>query len=300
MSGSRPRSRWNALLVSVIALAAGAGACGKVLSGDGEEHIQVRAGECYSCHQPDYEGAAKPPHVNVMPTVCGACHSEDAWIPAKFEHSWPILGAHQALACQSCHVGDPPKYAGTPRECVGCHQKDYDGSPYPGHNTFPTTCDACHNQVAWKPASAAAHPFPLDGAHATAPCTACHVGDPPVYKGTPKDCFSCHVDDYDKSPFPGHQGFSHVCSDCHSTTAWKPAAGGHPENKFPLAGSKHSNVKCAECHDANLGSAAKSNINCVTCHGDAKMDSVHKDEGKYPQTSSSKTFCLDCHPDGRK
>ncbi len=297
--------RGSGLLLAALIAAYCAGACGEVLS-DRSDHVQVRTGDCYSCHQTDYQTAANPVHLDVMPTVCGACHSRDAWAPAGFEHSWPILGAHSKLACESCHTGSPPKYTGTPRACVGCHQKDYDSSPYPGHDAFPTSCDDCHSQVAWKPASTVAHPFPLDGAHATAPCEGCHVGTPPVYKGTPTDCYSCHNDDFNASSYPGHSGFSHTCSDCHTTTAWLPATGGgHPDNKFPLSGP-HSKPKCADCHDAALSSNAKDNINCVGCHtgehSRAKMDGKgdHQDDPKYPKGSAPVDFCLDCHADGRK
>ncbi len=365
-------SRGTGVLIIALGTAFGAGACGDVLSEPGEQHVQVRAGDCYSCHQPDYENAANPPHVNAMPTVCAACHSQSAWAPATFAHSWPIAGAHTKLACQTCHTGAPPKYQGTPTECVGCHQqdydtsvypghntfptacatchsqeawkpaafnhkwpilgahtkvacqschtgnppkylgtptlcvgchqKDYDSSPHPGHNTYPTTCDSCHSQLGWKPASTVAHPFPLDGAHATTPCASCHVGNPAVYKGTPKDCYSCHTDDFNSSPYPGHSGFSHTCSGCHSTTAWKPATGGsHPENKFPINSGKHKNIKCADCHDASLGPTSKANTACVSsCHTSAEMNNVHKGENKYPTGTSSLNFCLDCHSDGSK
>lgn len=290
-----------------MSVAFSAGACGDVLSDPGEEHVQIRSGDCYSCHQPDYQNAANPPHVGSMPTACAVCHTQDAWAPAAFNHTWPILGAHTKVPCQTCHTGEPPKYKGTPTLCVGCHQSDYDNSPHPGHSAYPTTCESCHSQLAWKPASTVAHPFPLDGAHATTPCASCHVGNPPVYKGTPSDCYSCHTDDFNASPYPGHSGFSHTCTDCHTTTAWTPATGGgHPENKFPLKTGTHTNVKCADCHDASIGSSAKANVNCVGCHtgehSRAKMDGkgAHQENPKYPKGTAPVNFCLDCHADGRK
>lgn len=286
-----------------ILLGLGAGACGEVMA-DSESHKKVQTEDCIACHQAEYAAATTPPHAGVMPTTCGSCHTQTAWSPAKFAHTWPLVGAHAKTGCQKCHLGEPPVYAGTPQACVGCHQPSYDYAvgKHPEHQAFPKTCETCHNQIAWLPASPVEHPFPLLGAHASAPCTGCHVGG--VYKGTPKDCWSCHQSDFQASPYPGHQGFSHVCSDCHTTVAWKPATGGHPEAKFPIAIGKHSGIACNDCHDPKLGPTSKSNVSCTGCHtgahADAKMDEVHADEPDYPQNTTSVSFCLDCHPTGMK
>jgi hypothetical protein len=185
---------------------------------------------------------------------------------------------------------------------VGCHRDDYDNSPYPGHQTFPTTCSDCHSTVGWKPASPVAHPFPLEGAHAVAPCAACH-GDPPNYTGTPRECVGCHRDDYDRSPYPGHQSFPTTCASCHTTIAWKPATGGgHPDNVFPIGAGPHQ-MPCADCHNAALGPNGKGNADCVGCHSGrharSTMDAKHREVNGYPPGTAQPNFCLDCHPAGR-
>ncbi len=276
---------WNICLCISVLAAMAAGACGRI-SGDDPNHVQVSSQECVTCHRSDYQNASKPPHVGTMPETCGICHTQTEWAPAKFQHPWPLVGAHLDTGCASCHVGNPPVYKGTSRECVGCHQKDYDSSPYPGHQTFPTTCSDCHSTLAWKPASAVEHPFPLQGAHSVTPCASCHVGNPPVYKGTPTTCVGCHKADYDSSPYPGHQTFPTTCSDCHGTTAWKPAS--TVEHPFPLNGA-HASTACGSCHVGNPPKYKGTPTTCVGCH---KAD---YDSSPYPGHQTFPTTCSDCH-----
>ena len=262
---------------------------------------------CVGCHQSDYDLSPEPGH-DAFPTTCEGCHSSEQWVPAlsTLDHPWPFEGAHAQASCLSCHVGDPPVYQGTPTECVGCHQDDYDGNAFEGHDAFPTTCQDCHTNDAWVPAQFD-HSWPLEGAHAQATCSSCHTGNPPKYEGTPTVCIDCHQSDYDGSPYLGHSDFPTTCADCHSTDAWSPATGGnHPENAFPIESGPHSKYRndCTSCHDTALGSSiGGENADCVGCHeGDhtrAKMDSKHNEEPDYPNGAAPPNLCLDCHSDGR-
>ncbi|MEZ4987696.1 MAG: hypothetical protein R2795_22150 [Saprospiraceae bacterium] len=80
-------------------------------------------------------------------TTCNDCHTEDAWVPANFDHNqfYPLNGAHAVVAneCALCHIGG--NYNNTPTDCAGCHQSDYDNTTNPDHETaqFPTTCNDC-------------------------------------------------------------------------------------------------------------------------------------------------------------
>ena len=90
-------------------------------------------------------------------------------------------------------------YKGTPRECVGCHQTDYNNTRSPNHAAagYATTCESCHRPTdpSWTGgAFNHASVFALVGVHATQTCTACHKNN--VYKGTPRDCVGCHLADY--------------------------------------------------------------------------------------------------------
>jgi len=247
----------------------------------------VRQEKCISCHMIDRKSAINPPH-DSLPTTCQDCHTQRHWIPSEMAlgHPWLLEGAHARTVCASCHVGNPPVYGGTPRECVGCHQADYDRSPAPGHQAFPTTCEGCHSTEHWVPAlSTLDHPWPLEGAHAQATCLGCHVGDPPVYQGTPKVCVACHRADYDGSPFPGHETFPTTCQDCHTNDAWTPAQFDHP---WPLEGA-HVQASCSSCHVGNPPIYEGTSTSCVDCHR------ADYDRSPYPGHSNFPTTCQDCH-----
>jgi hypothetical protein len=105
---------------------------------------------CDTCHMTDFHAA--PKHVGQKPTKCAVCHESYAWHPQRVDHPfYPIDGAHAKAACFGCHTGNPPLFGGTPKECVGCHRADYDRSRFPGHSSFPLTCEKCHSVSAWKP-----------------------------------------------------------------------------------------------------------------------------------------------------
>jgi hypothetical protein len=270
--------------------------------GDPADYVGI-ATECYACHQADYERSAFPGHQTFQQT-CQDCHSQDAWAPALnaggSHDIFPLEGAHARATCIQCH-GDPPVYGGQPHECVGCHRADYDGATFAGHSGFATTCQDCHTVEAWTPANFPHDRFPLDGAHAAVSCVSCH-GDPPDYVNTPTDCVGCHRADYDASPYPGHSNFSTTCTDCHTTTAWRPATGGtHPEAAFPIASGRHSGIACGDCHNEGLSASYADNIDCIGCHAHSRAtaDAQHGDAGGYQWSSSDHDFCRNCHSTGR-
>jgi predicted CXXCH cytochrome family protein len=180
------------------------GAC----TGGTQDHarIEVRSADCIVCHASDVQQALNPPHEG-FPDTCGTCHSNDAWMPAAFDHRTPTL-------------------------CVGCHQSDYDNSPFPEHDTFPTTCQDCHTTNAWTPAVGGTHPenaFPIqDGPHSKyrTDCVSCH--DPELGSsigGENADCVGCHDDKHtrekmdpkhDEEPdYPQGAAPPNFCLDCH-------------------------------------------------------------------------------------
>lgn len=225
--------------------------------------------DCFSCHAKDYNGTTNPSHVSAgFSTTCQSCHTTLAWTPATFNHNltkFPLTGAHTTVPCASCHVGG--KYAGTPTDCYSCHTNDYNKTTNPNHvqSGFPTTCDVCHNTTAWQPASFdhSKTAFPLTGAHITVPCASCHVNG--KYAGTPKDCYSCHINDWKGTNNPSHAaaGFPTDCSICHSTTSWAGAKFDHNQTKFPLTGA-HVTLSCVACHAS--GKYAGLSTACVSCH----------------------------------
>ena len=216
------------------------GACAGALfplgcTGGGQDHarVEVRSADCIVCHIDDVQHALSPPHEG-FPDTCGTCHRNDAWQPAEeFMHPWPLNGAHEMIDCIACHLGSPPVYQGTPTLCVGCHQADYDSSPFPGHETFPTTCENCHTTTAWTPAIGGTHPenaFPIqNGAHSPyrQDCVSCH--NPELGSsigGENTDCVGCHNGNHTRARmdpkhlevgnYPRGAAPPNFCLDCHA------------------------------------------------------------------------------------
>jgi hypothetical protein len=125
---------------------------------------------CVACHAPEFKSTTRPPHSGARPETCGVCHTQSSWGHARIEHPWwQLTGAHtraaadQGLAgtenrvkCFWCHRGEPAQFAGTSKECIGCHAEDRQGVQFPEHDTFADTCETCHSTEAWKPAT---HPI---------------------------------------------------------------------------------------------------------------------------------------------
>lgn len=246
---------------------------------------------CDACHLADYQGTTNPAHPAAgFPLDCSQCHSlTPGWRPADFDHdTFALTGAHTTTSCNQCHQGGV--FAGTPRDCEECHLADYNGATDPNHATagFPTQCDACHTtNPGWSPAELNHDFFPLTGGHVALDCAACHEGG--VFQGTPDDCASCHLADYNRTSDPNHQqaGFPTTCDDCHSTNpGWTPAVLNH--DFFPLTAG-HSAVDCASCHENGVFQGTSTD--CSTCHLDdynAATDPNHQSAG-FP------TSCEDCH-----
>ncbi len=129
--------------------------------------------------------------------------------------------------------------------------------------------------------------FSLTGRHATLKCRDCHmpshIQEPARWRAMGKDltrtflglataCAACHQD-----PHAGQ--FRQVCTECHDTQAWKPAARfDHAKTGFPLTG-RHASAACDSCHTlqpaARQGGAPRRKYagvaatQCTSCHRDA-------------------------------
>lgn len=309
-SVDRERARFCALTLLLAVLVGSFGAFTSSCTRDHGGAVQVGPGECYTCHVNEYETSTSPPHPGLFPNTCGMCHTETEWIPAMpIDHPWfPLQNRHldPTVHCSSCHGTEAAGYApgATPNQCEGCHMDDYDGTTMPPHpGSLPTTCATCHTDAGWVP-STFMHSWPLDGAHAATPCASCHVGTPPVYTGTPRECNGCHAADRTTADgvVTGHAGYELQCQNCHTTTAWRPAiGGGHPETEFPISRGAHGGITCLNCHDASLGPSTDGmNTNCIGCHEHSNEAGHHREVAGYAGLAgTSPHFCLECHPRGR-
>lgn len=239
---------------------------------------------------------ARNPH-GVLTQPCATCHSPEAWSPphmaASFDHakvaSFPLAGAHSAVACKSCHAS--LKFTEASRDCVGCHTD-------PHHGELGTACAQCHTPRSFLDRSemGRAHQvsrFPLTGAHVAVDCEVCHTSagqGQMTFVARSSDCNSCHLKDYQAARNPDHTagGFPHDCQACHATVTWVGARFDHHATRFPLTGA-HVAVSCAQCH--GTGGFGALPTACVSCHQadyDAATDPNHRQ-------AQFATDCASCH-----
>jgi hypothetical protein len=276
---------------------------------------------CLDCHKEIASdiGAKHGFHghlAGIATSQCRGCHSEHLGrsadivklSPDQFDHDgtdFPLRDAHAGVVCTSCHLAGKP-YRKAPVECVECHKKD---EPHQGK--LGRDCGACHDAVAWhrtrfdhdKTA------YPLRDKHTDVPCMGCHFGN--HYKGTPKECVSCHAPD---DVHRGERG--EKCGGCHSTTGWKTAKFDHfKETGFALEGA-HASIDCQDCHrSGNLqekipkdcfgchegqdSHAGRLGSRCEQCHGNDKWKPStfdHSRDGHWELTGRhQKVECHTCH-----
>ena len=250
--------------------------------------------DCASCHITDFNNSKNPNHqLAGFSTNCALCHTVVQWKGGFFDHSttkFPLTGAHVAATCVQCHVSGP--YAATSTDCASCHLKDFTGTTNPNHVTggFPTACATCHTTTSWQGAQFDHNktPFPLTGAHATVACAQCHVNG--KFAGTPIDCASCHLSDFNKTTNPNHPaaGFPTNCTFCHTTTTWQGAKFDHSKTPFPLTGA-HSTVQCAQCH--TNGNFSALSTDCASCH----LSDFNKTSNPAHVKAGFPTACTLCH-----
>ena len=226
---------------------------------------------CYGCHAED------DAHDGRSGNECGNCHSPVGWDDTRFDHErdtrFALLGKHSEQSCDACHSEDPFSDS-LSMDCVSCHEDD---DEHDGH--FGGQCDSCHEPSGWSAvqfdhAIDAGHA--LNGGHANAECTACHI-EPIFDVALQTDCLSCHEGDD-----PHSQSLGIRCNDCHNESTWEDDVFfDHDLTRFPLLG-KHSDIDCGDCHDSHVFRDASEQ--CVDCHA---ADDAH--DGRFGAD------CATCH-----
>jgi hypothetical protein len=204
---------------------------------------------------------------------CTHCHTDHEGRGADivqldretFNHAFTnfdLRNAHTAVPCVDCHA-QTTKFRDAPGRCFDCHKTN---DPHKGR--LGETCDNCHGETAWlrvKPFDHGSTKFPLQGAHRTVACAACHVGE--RYKDIGAACVDCHrIQDV-------HTGrYGAKCESCHDQSKWSTVRFDHDKTtKFPLRAA-HAKVKCDTCHTGDLY-RDKLATTCVSCH---RKDDRHK------------------------
>ena len=155
---------------------------------------QVVCIECHTKLKPESMTA----HMIAFGLDCRACHDGLDSYGSSFTHPqtpFSLTGPHANLECGQCHSGarSIAEMQATSDQCISCHK--------------PLEW----NQVKTDHSKTA---FPLEGAHQSAACTDCHAKN--IYKGTPVECFACHIKN-DK-----HKGSAGLaCGNCHTAVKWK-------------------------------------------------------------------------------
>ncbi|RLJ22440.1 cytochrome C [bacterium endosymbiont of Escarpia laminata] len=163
---------------------------------------------CIACHADD------DVHKEQQGKVCVRCHNTDGW-DAKvfFDHDltrFPLIGQHNALACEECHLSS--EYKDEKTECVSCHSGDdsHDGR-------LSEQCETCHSPngwTIWMFDHNAQTEFKLEGSHEGLNCHACHR-EKTSDKKLGQDCYSCHRQQ-DK-----HRGaYGRKCKRCHNSDSF--------------------------------------------------------------------------------
>jgi len=97
--------------------------------------------DCYSCHSANYQSA--PDHVAMaFPHDCMQCHTTSAWIPANFQHNFPLTGPHN-VSCIECHTSGNTQVF----NCLTCHEKtttDEHHKEVSGYSYTSQACYQCH------------------------------------------------------------------------------------------------------------------------------------------------------------
>lgn len=216
--------------------------------------------KCAGCH------AADDRHGGRFGDDCASCHNEVKWKEASYDHAqkahFPLRGKHEKLDCNACHVG-PVSGAKLPKDCFGCHRADD-----VHHGTMGKECASCHAETGWKDKVRFDHDmtrFPLVGLHASVACEECHVSQ--AYRGTARDCVTCHKTD---DVHHGHLGKQ--CESCHNPNGWKFWQFDHGKaTHFALQGA-HAKLECKSCH-VKPPDEVKLPTDCGGCHA---RDDVHK------------------------
>ena len=228
--------------------------------------------DCVSCHRGD------DVHEGRNGAACQDCHTTAAWKPVRFDHDrdtkFPLRGAHHDVRCEACHTGNvhTQKLA---TDCVSCHQRDDVHKGQQGRD-----CGRCHTESGWKEKAAFDHDlarFPLLGLHAVVSCEECHATA--AYRGTPRDCFSCHakVDKHEAR-------LGTNCERCHNPNDWKLWKFDHAtQTEFPLRGA-HGALACEVCHAEPVHGAIQISKSCNSCHA-----------SEDPHRGSFGASCERCH-----
>ena len=217
-----------------------------------------REDQCGSCHTDPHNGQFMEGY-----TSCAQCHTLDRFMPSSIgpgQHpeSYPLLGSHQAVACNQCHKIDPQtdvrQFKSTPASCKACHADPHDRQFE--KEVLQSDCTACHlSDFSTFRIESYGHQnmraFFKGKGHANADCVQCHAaphGEEQIvqYRTAPTECAACHQDIH-RGQFS--QNGRPQCERCHASTAqWTADLFSHERDSMFSLGAAHTKVDCKACH----------------------------------------------------
>lgn len=203
---------------------------------------------CASCHT--------DPHRGTFKQDCKACHTEQSFAKAPFDHTttaFPLTGRHAPAACTACHTTlarvaqrtgrttapATVDFGGLKKDCASCHDDVHRAD-------LGAACETCHTTERFA-VTTYTHRTPTGffaDAHAPATCVSCHQRPGPA---SVPELVRART-----SPPP-------VAAAVVSTNKATPVHG-------PFAGTAFTATSqaCATCHgDVHLGQVAAT---CESCH----------------------------------
>ncbi|MBK6822055.1 MAG: hypothetical protein IPG87_03365 [Saprospiraceae bacterium] len=251
---------------------------------------------CIDCHRKDFDKTKNPDHQkNHFSTNCTDCHSltEQDWVTDKVDHGFfPLEQGHDLKDCAKCHKS--ATYSDISRECIACHQADYQNTKNPDHQAagFPKDCANCHTLAPdWKPAQYSAHDvfFPISsGKHKNTwiQCQDCHKNPTDFNSFT---CVSCHKNpetDKEHEKVNGYVYNDQACLACHPSGSSEQTFD-HNSTGFVLNGG-HQGVDCLKCHDKGFKGTPST---CISCHQEDFNKTVNPDHKQLGLSND----CASCH-----
>ena len=261
----------NARYLALLALAAGATACGPKLATEQparqdppyvfphSTHVDSDVG-CVNCHQMDKATRleAKVRHVRIPEhpaklKACQDCHDKDPKLslPARtapfritFDHAAHLPRVNGD--CKRCHTAPPEagdKEAKGPAmaACTSCHNHQQD--------FVQSRCTPCHVDLkGYKPETAFAHQGDWLETHGS------------MVRTSAASCAACHDQTY--------------CAQCHSPET----APGRPSIVFPERVDR-SFIHRGDYVSRHMIEASANAASCAKCHGKAFCQSCHEEQG---------------------
>lgn len=285
---------------------------------EGERDFVIRISSCEECHVEETPDFMKT-HIVAYGPDCLVCH-DGLDTMAQFDNEqhaelFPLLGAHDESACDSCHVNG--QFEGIQGECMSCHLEPALHADY-----FGAQCEQCHDAFGWKPALLEGLPFGHSDdtrftlkLHITTyqelpfTCATCHVDEQFLF--SENQCIDCHAAAEPEFVRSHTEQVGEACLACHDGSG-EIAEFDHAL-VWPLLG-KHGTVECTACHQNQqfIGTSG----DCVACHAEPDIHfglfgsdcaTCHTAEGWLPAMlirhsfpldhgDQGETACASCHP----